>query len=411
MEILKNIIKCIISIAINMIIYIISFLIPKSDDIWLFGGWFGKRFADNSRYLYLYCNEFQEVLNLKKIIWITENYEIYKELKEKGLEVYKKWSFRSIWYHLRSGIVFVDQGPDDVNKYFCIGSIKVNVWHGFPLKKIGLLSKNINFNMENIYNKYLKLGGWSNYYLQGTSNLSKDILGKAFGINKDKVIIGGYPRMDVFTTDYWRKYLTTQEVKVINEIQNYKRDGYKIIFYLPTFRDNKDIEFLNIKNSEENSKLVNFLIENKIILVTKFHFAQDEYKLKNSIEDNILNLESNMDVYAILSDTDILITDYSSVYFDFLITNRPVIFYPFDLDYYSDESLERGLIFDYNEFTPGPKAFNLNELLYNIKDVIDNTEKYKQRYEEQYNDIKNKVFEDNYLDGTEKLLNQIKSIL
>ena len=116
MNLIKLITKSLISICINLIIYIISSFIPKSKKIWLFGGWFGRRFADNSRYFYLYCNQFKEELGLDKVIWITEDACIYDDLKSKGFEVYKKWSIKSIWYHFRAKNIFVDQGPNDVNK-------------------------------------------------------------------------------------------------------------------------------------------------------------------------------------------------------------------------------------------------------------------------------------------------------
>ena len=411
MEHLKSIIKCIFSGFVNFIIYIISLLVPKSKKIFLFGGWFGKRFADNSRYLYLYCNEFKDKLGLKKVIWITENDEIYDDLKSNGFEVYKKWSLKSIWYHFRASVVFVDQGATDVNKYFTIRSKRINLWHGFPIKKIGRLTESIDYKLDSIYNRYFKIGGWSNFYLQATSKLSKSILKKSFNVEEDKMIISGYSRNDVFTEEYWKNYISKKEQIVLDYIKEYKLKGYKILFYLPTFRDNKEISLLNIQSKEESILLENFLEQNKIILITKFHFAQSDNN-KNENLLNIVNLESNVDVYPILNDSDILITDYSSVYFDFLVSNKPIIFYPFDLEYYSNPSLGRGLIFDYEEFTPGPKLFNLEDLLNSIKDISDNPKDYYLQYEKQYKNIKNKVFEENVLNGSENLIEQvIKKVL
>ena len=282
MNLIKLITKSLISICINLIIYIISSFIPKSKKIWLFGGWFGRRFADNSRYFYLYCNQFKEELGLDKVIWITEDACIYDDLKSKGFEVYKKWSIKSIWYHFRAKNIFVDQGPNDVNKYFCIRCNRINMWHGFPLKKIGSLVESIDFKLDDLYNKYFKLGGWSKYYLQVTSKLSREILSKAFNINDRRTIMSGYPRNDVFSNDYWNCYLSESERIAMNNIQIYKKKGYNVIFYLPTFRDNKNIELLNIKSQVELQELTEFLKNNKILLVTKFHFAQDDTQFEYS---------------------------------------------------------------------------------------------------------------------------------
>ena len=410
MNLIKLITKSLISICINLIIYIISSFIPKSKKIWLFGGWFGRRFADNSRYFYLYCNQFKEELGLDKVIWITEDACIYDDLKSKGFEVYKNWSIKSIWYHFRAKNIFVDQGPNDVNKYFCIRCNRINMWHGFPLKKIGSLVESIDFKLDDLYNKYFKLGGWSKYYLQVTSKLSREILSKAFNINDRRTIMSGYPRNDVFSNDYWNCYLSESERIAMNNIQIYKKKGYNVIFYLPTFRDNKNIELLNIKSQVELQELTEFLKNNKILLVTKFHFAQDDTQFEYSIDNNILNLESIIDVYPILTETHILITDYSSVYFDFLITKKPIIFYPFDLEYYSDPLQGRGLIFDYNEFTPGSKAYTINQLLDEIDYVINNKEKYINKYNKQYDKITKIVFDDNKENCSENLAKKIKKL-
>lgn len=410
MKKLKSIIKCIFSILLNSIMYIISLFIPKSKKIWIFGGWFGNRFADNSRYLYLYCHEHKDEIGLDKAIWITDNDDIYADLNSKGFEVYKKWSFNSIWYHLRAKVVFVDQGPTDINKYFCIRTIKINLWHGFPLKKIGALSKSIDFNINTVYNKYFKIGGWSNYYLQATSDLSKNLLGESFKVSDDKVFVSGYARNDVFTQNYWKTYLSKEENEVINKINDFKNKGFNIIFYLPTFRDNKDINLLNLKNKKDIKLLTEFLENNKILLITKFHFAQNNSNLCDTLYDNILNLESNTDVYPILYYSDILITDYSSVYFDFLITNKPILFYPFDLEYYSNEKLGRGLIFDYDEFTPGDKTFNIKELVLSIEFIINNPSKYCEKYKKQYEKIKMQVFDKNISYGSYSTVEKVKNL-
>ena len=123
-----------------------------------------------------------------------------------------------------------------------------------------------------------------------------------------------------------------------------------------------------------------------------------------------MNLESIIDVYPILTETHILITDYSSVYFDFLITKKPIIFYPFDLEYYSDPLQGRGLIFDYNEFTPGSKAYTINQLLDEIDYVINNKEKYINKYNKQYDKITKIVFDDNKENCSENLAKKIKKL-
>ena len=78
-----------------------------------------------------------------------------------------------------------------------------------------------------------------------------------------------------------------------------------------------------------------------------------------------------------LLETDILITDYSSSYFDYLLLNRPIIFAPFDLDSYLNQ--ERGFYFDYDSHTPGEKALNWDELLSCIENSVNNPDNYKKQ--------------------------------
>ncbi len=97
MQILENIIKQ----SFNTLIKIVQFLIFKDEKMVIVGGWRGKRYADNSRYLFEYLNQHKTELNLSKVIWITENTEISQELKSRNLEVYKKKSLKSIYYHFK----------------------------------------------------------------------------------------------------------------------------------------------------------------------------------------------------------------------------------------------------------------------------------------------------------------------
>jgi CDP-glycerol glycerophosphotransferase len=116
-----------------------------------------------------------------------------------------------------------------------------------------------------------------------------------------------------------------------------------------------------------------------------------------------------MDICFILKYTDILITDYSSIYFDFLLHNKPIIFYPYDLEYY--KSKDRGLIFDYDKFTPGPKAYNLNQLKKIIMEVIKNNKEHLNIYEPERIELNDKINDTSKILGGEYLAKEIIDIL
>jgi CDP-glycerol glycerophosphotransferase (TagB/SpsB family) len=125
---------------------------------------------------------------------------------------------------------------------------------------------------------------------------------------------------------------------------------------MPTWRSNK-IDFLT-EALPDLVKLNNVLIKNNLTLFIKLH--PNEINLENDLS-NILFINPRTDIYELLPLTQFLITDYSSIYFDYLLLDKEVIFYPFDLENYLND--ERELYFNYDEKTPGTKVYNFEELL------------------------------------------------
>ncbi|ABR30933.1 hypothetical protein SU69_05480 [Thermosipho melanesiensis] len=411
----KILVKLFIAL-INILIFFLSLFIKKDKGIIIIGGWFGRRFSDNSRYFYLYLNKYKKELGLKKVIWVTTNDEIYTELNDLGFDVVKKWSLKSIYYHLKAKYHIIDQSVKDINSYFSVRAIKINLWHGFPLKKVG------NYRYENqkvkAFKKIIKKfnldlfseGFWRKSYLLATSKFSSDILGYAFDKKKEKIIIANYPRNDNLLYDF-RFIIPKNEKEVLRIIESHKKSGYNVILYLPTFRDKKATIFLGENDKNKVINFIDFCENNKIILVTKFHFANISiHESKSFVEldnkNNIINLPHDMDIYNITKLSNILITDYSSVYFDYLLLNRPIIFFPYDLDYYKYE--DRGLIFDYDEYTPGFKVYNLEELKRKILYLINNN--FDDGFEIKRKILKEKIFEIKNKPGSYYLIKTLLNI-
>ena len=124
-------------------IYWLSFLVPRTSNIWVFGAWHGNQFNDNTSYL------FEHILNTEqniKAVWLTKNNHLIHELRQKGYCIYHKNSIQGFWYGSRAGVTFINCGYDDVNKYCISRSFIVQFWHGIPLKRI----KNDDTINENI---------------------------------------------------------------------------------------------------------------------------------------------------------------------------------------------------------------------------------------------------------------------
>ena len=187
----------------SWIFYLISGLIPRRKDIWVFGNVeksvFVDKFADSSKYLFLEINEKYK----DKIIavWITSNKNTAKELAKHGYKAYTKWSTKGLYYTLKAKYWIFTHSY--INPWLSRKSVKINLWHGIPLKKIMYDSKKgadykRYVRLKNPFKKYIYflLTPWmmeKTYYL-ATSPLVAKIFSSAFRTPINRVLISIYPR-------------------------------------------------------------------------------------------------------------------------------------------------------------------------------------------------------------------------
>ena len=128
----------ILKFPLFFLLSIISIIFPKDKRLWVFGAWYGQRYSDNSRYLFEYiCKNEPDI----RAVWLTRNKKIFNELRGIGKEVYLAKSLKSFFMGYRARVVFVSSDMLDVNPLACYGALKVQLWQGTPLKKIGLDDK------------------------------------------------------------------------------------------------------------------------------------------------------------------------------------------------------------------------------------------------------------------------------
>ena len=325
-------------------LYWLSYIIPKDRNLWVFGAWSGERYADNSKYLFEYINKnYSEI----RAIWFTRNKDVYKLVKSKGYEVYYGYSLQSVLLGLRASCsIFVQSNLSDCMPFLNNKKTKlVQLWHGIPLKKIGYddnlsTHRERRFLLRNIVFPFLK----ENYsFIIANSNEDEGNFITAF--RNKSVKITGYPRNDLL-------------------FQKVKRGKFCNIIYLPTLRGNTGDEIDLFSNfGFDVSKIDDFLLKNHCILNIKMHPVNQPNKemLEQIKIMNNINFIIEKDATEMLMFADILITDYSSVYFDYLLTDKPIIFAPFDYDDYIRKGRE--FYYNYDEVTPGPKCKDWNEIL------------------------------------------------
>ena len=348
---------------------IIYYSKKRESDLWVFGEWYGNRCNDNCFYFADYIvNHYPN----KKVVWIYAKGCDYSSLNSK-ITCYEMDSPEAISTLKRAGFVFVNQGLSDLTKrhlYYISGAVTVNFWHGVPWKKIG--SDLVKNKIQKIYSRCIyKLFGFR-YYVSLSHDFTQ-ILHRSFCANKKNIIETGYPRNAVF--------YNVDKIKICRkELHQYISDNYgylldekkKIILYLPTFRDRKKDVF-SFETLVDNGELNVLLEKHNAIIIQKMHFVTFNQNNNQSHKtNNILNI-SNYNTQALMASADILITDYSSCFFDYLILNRPIIHFIYDYDYYKND--DRGLYYDKEEVCSGAIANNVSELIRAIDDYLMNPQK------------------------------------
>lgn len=372
-------------------------LIPKKQNQVMFASI--PDFSDNAKALFEYnernCSKFD-------MFWTVSDRSMVKKLQQKGIQAYAQHSFIGLYKFFRSKYVIVTH--NDYGGLKTNNQVLINLWHGMPLKAVGFID---NSTDEKDLSD-LKFGSEADDMLISTSAITKSSLVACFFIDSRKVYITGQPRND-------RLFLKEDKGKLWKLLNEDISKYDKVVFFTPTFRQwgakfkqgGTKIEGIpktqNIFNFDDYdlNKFCDFLENNNTLFLIKFHpieemILRDKFKTYHK-SDSIVLITTNMlqndllDVYDILGAVDILITDYSSLYFDFLLLNRPIIFVPTDLEEYSKS---RGFALEpYDFWTPGPKVSNFGDFLEELKKSIDNPNYYENE-RKIINDIINK-YKDN----------------
>ena len=321
----------------------LSRLIPKKRNrIVIYSNW---GFRDNIRTLYQYLvdNGFQDKY---EIVCASNNfYHLQRDSRVKFISIY-----HGVYYFLTSKYFFYSFG-----KYPIKPSKKqmvVNLWHGMPLKKIG----NLETGLENIdYNFFTKL--------VSSSDLFTPIMKAAFNAKDKQMLLVGNIRND--------------------ELFEEKKDNN--IIWMPTYRNSKNYHdsqdaFIFSLDELEFNKINKILEEYEYHLYIKLHpLEESQFKFKNNYSNIHMLTEDIISqyygtLYKFLGTTSALITDYSSVFLDYYLLNRPVAFTINDYEEYKEK---RGFVFDdVKSLMAGPTISNLDELLKFLLSVMKSEDEF-----------------------------------
>ncbi|MEP6465885.1 MAG: CDP-glycerol glycerophosphotransferase family protein [Parafilimonas sp.] len=371
------------------ITYYLCYFIPRKKKLWLYSSLNG-RFIDNSKYLFLYANK-----HCKDVqhIWISSSDETVKRLRNKGFKAFNTSSATAKKLSLTAGAFIYSSYINTIcNAAFTGGAFRFNLWHGIPLKKIeydvynGPLS--YLYHPKNFSERWKRFCSSPelirrNDAVLTTSHQLKKIFSSAFRLPEEKIFVGQYPRLMPFgwNAQQLKDHIEKTEDAMFSDVINNLKKFNEVIIYMPTWRDDTpnfideaipDFKLLNKTCAEHNAVFILKLHINTI-------FTEDI-----SGYSNLVLLNNDLDMYPLLPYTTALITDYSSIFFDYALLNKKIIFYPFDLENYKSKSRE--LYFDYGLITKDEIVANTFENLLKVLFNKDDMQKQNSSFKKYLND-------------------------
>ena len=344
---------------------------------WVFSSVDNCYYNYNSKYLFEYVKE-----HLPQItpLFVINEENLRRELseqygKEYFIETESKEGIRRV---LEAGVWFTSAGLPVYGTGLGKNRLIVNLWHGVPLKKIALMDPNLK-KAARIYFKKIFSDNYT--WILTTSRELVPVMAKSFQISEDRLRVWGQPRNDCIFAPPDRKQILED---VYPDLPEYK----KVVLYAPTFRDYGNTRLFPFEDFDKKV-FEDFLEQEKILLLLRLHIkeaaAADAYV---SSRIRRFGSEEAGDVTGMLGMFDLLITDYSSIYIDYLLTDKPLMFLPYDRERYLDG---RGMNFDYDEVTPGPKPETMKEFMMEIKEFMngeDSWKKERDRVNLKFNEVK-----------------------
>lgn len=346
----------------------------------IFNTFNGRSYSDTPRAIYEYMLS-QEQFKNYRFIWVFCDVEEYAWLKknpntylvkdrskryERALATAKYWICN---YRMYDYIY-----PKKDQQY-------IQCWHGTPLKRLGYDIEHSNNAMNSsaeIKYKY-RTDAEKFKYILSPSSFASDKFASAWNLNKtgqrEKIIELGYPRDDFL------KHYTKEDVLQIKKELGVSEDK-KVLLYAPTWRDNQHTSGVGYVYSTEVdfSKLQQHLGDEWIILFRAHYLVANSFDF-DKYAGFVYDVSSYDEINRLYVISDLLITDYSSVFFDYANLCRPMIFYMYDLKFYGDDL--RGFYLDLEEL-PGPIVQEEDKLIDTIK-KLDSWFSYNEKYQK-FND-------------------------
>lgn len=332
--------------------------LPKKKNLVMFESFSGKQYSCNPRAIYEYMVEYEHGYKLN---WSVDRRHI-QTFKEKDIPYAKRFSLRWLWLMSRA-------------QYWVINSrmpvwlpkprktITLQTWHGTPLKKLATDMQEVHMpgTTTRKYKKNFIKESKKWDYLVSPNAYSSEIFTRAFQFD-GQMIETGYPR-----NDYLYKHNNVKSIYELREKCRIPNDK-KVILYAPTWRDDQFFSKGHYKfDLDLDLQMMRGELGNEYVVILRMHYLVAENFNLAPFEGFAYDFSKYEDIRDLYLISDMLITDYSSVFFDYANLRRPIIFYVYDLDRYRDKL--RGFYFDIEKNAPGPLVKTTEGVIKAIRDI------------------------------------------
>ena len=364
---------------VNKYLYRHRYLEEPIEENWvMFETFMGKSYADSPKYIYEYLAK--NYPGKYKFIWVLNDPK--EKLPYEGIIV-KRFTKKYAYYLAKSKyFVFNIRQPLWFRKRE--GQVFLETWHGTPLKKLALDMDRMDMggstDIENYHEQFrVTCKDWD--YLVSQNKFSTDIFRSCFAFKDRPILQIGYPRNDILINDN-----SPAKIREYKEKLGLPLDK-KIILYAPTWRDNEYSEKGKYKfASKLDFDKAKEKLSDEYIFIVKYHYLVSDKIDWTPYKGFVYTFDETKDIAWLYLVSDMLITDYSSVMFDYSILNRPMLFFAYDLEDYKENL--RGFYFDFVNDIPGPISRDTDQLIKDIKEYNEDSwkEKYK-NYHDKFNGI------------------------
>lgn len=375
--------------------YLMCHLCPVKKNRIVFDSSLGKSYAGNPKHIYecLMVNGYDLIWDC---IWFYEK----EKYNIPGMSRQVRYGRLRYLYYMASAKIWVFDSRQPEFLVRRKGTYYIQTWHGTPLKKLALDMEDVFMVGEKDIDTYKEhftknVHTWD--YLISQNQFSSSTFRRAFDFQKDMLEIG-YPRNDILFREN-----TEEGVRLYRRKLGLPKDK-KIILYAPTWRDD---EFSEDDKYEFRPQISFEKLQQELgdeyIMIVKYHYLIMDAVDWSPYEGFIYHFDQSRDIAELFLVADILVTDYSSVMFDYSILRRPMFFFAYDFYKYKNEL--RGFYFSYSKEMPGPISTTTEELIEDIRTY--RPQEYEERYKsfiEKYNTLDDGMASERVLDLLRELI-------